>query len=131
MTDADDYDLAMDLIALLFLGGNRRTFPDHGGTLDRALEDSRGHLSDELNSALTFSQTTVGRRCNQLPQILHAAVEIGLIDWSGFSMNNFTLKLNRESARLNAVRANSSTAEFEARGKRLVALIDAEEASKA
>lgn len=131
MTDADDYDLAMDLIALLFLGGERRTFPDHGGTLDRALEDCQGQLSDELNSALTFSQTNVGRRCNQLPQILHAAVEIGLIDWSGFSMNNFTLKLNRESARLNAVRANSSTADFEVRGKRLVALIEAEEASKA
>jgi hypothetical protein len=58
-------------------------------------------------------------------------VEIGLIDWSGFSMNNFTLKLNRESARLNAVRANSSTVEFETRGQRLIALIEAEEASKA
>jgi hypothetical protein len=131
MTYADDYDLAMDLIALLFLGGERRVFPDHGGTLDRALQDCSGQLSDDLNSSLTFSQTNVGLRCNQLPQILHAAVEIGLIDWSGFSMNNFTLKLNRESARLNAVRANSSTADFEARGKRLVALIEAEEAAKA
>jgi len=131
MTYADDYDLAMDLAALLFLGGDRSTFPDHDGILDRALQDCIGHLSEELNSALTFSQTNIGLRCNQLPQILHSAVEIGLIDWSGFSMNNFTLKLNRESARLNAVRANSSTAEFESRGKRLVALIEAEEASKA
>lgn len=131
MTYADDYDLAMDLIALLFLGGDRRTFPDHGGVLDRALQDGLGQLSDDLDSTLTFTQTNVGLRCNQLPQILHAAVEIGLIDWSGFSMNNFTLKLTRESARLNAVRANSSTTEFEARGKRLVALIEAEETSKA
>jgi hypothetical protein len=131
MTYADDYDLAMDLIALLFLGSDRQTFPDHGGILDRALQDCSGHLSDELNSSLSFTQTNVGLRCNQLPQILHAAVEIGLIDWSGFSMNNFTLKLTRESARMNAVRANSSTAEFETRGKRLVALIEAEEAAKA
>jgi hypothetical protein len=131
MTFADDYDLAMDLIALLYLGGERRVFPDHGGILDRALQDSTGHLTDDLNATLTFTHTNIGLRCDQLPQILHAAVELGLIDWSGFAMNKFTLKLNRESARLNAVRANSSTADFEFLGKRLQGLIEAEEVAAA
>lgn len=131
MTSADNYDLAMDLIALLHLGGERKIFPDHGGILDQALQDSLGYLSEDLDGSLTFSTTNVGLRCDQLPQVLHAAVELGLIDWTGFAMNKFTLKLSRESARLNAVRANSSTAVFETLGKRLVSLIEVEEFAKA
>jgi hypothetical protein len=126
----DDYELAMTLIALLYLGGSRRTFPDHSGYLDHGLRDCIDGLPKSLAKSLSFSFTNVGLRCCELPMILQCALEIGLIEWTGFSMDSFTLKISREDARMNAVAADHSTADFEIMGAALVSAIELDEQNR-
>lgn len=120
----DDYDLAMHLMALLYLGSDRRRFPDHSGYLDNALKNCQDILPLSLRNTLSFSITGVGSRCDQLPMILICAVEMGLIRWDGFSMNNFELTMTLEDARMNAVSADHSSKEFAKIGHVLVKTLE-------
>ncbi len=129
--DISVYELAMDLTALLYLGGERRIFPDYGGLLDKALSRTLETLPENLKSNLTFTETTIGFRCDQLPIILHSAVEIGLADWKGFAMNTFLIKLTEQDARMNAVRAGHSTKEFTELGRELIEALTSLEAETA
>lgn len=69
------------LIALFALGCRGETLDLRGGVLDRTLHSVKtslpGALSDEH---LTFSVTSVGLRCLELPEILVAAQEMLLIN---------------------------------------------------
>lgn len=75
------FDRAELLIALFALGSRGETLDLRGGVLDRALHSVRtslpGVLSDEH---LTFSVTSIGLRCLDLPEILMAAQEMLLIN---------------------------------------------------
>lgn len=68
------YDQAELLVALWKLGAGAEMMPTSHGILDRALEGVKESLPEELAS-LTFSTTSVGLRCYELPDILLAAQE--------------------------------------------------------
>jgi hypothetical protein len=72
---ASRYEQAELLTALWRLGaGENDMMPTSHGILDRALEAVKDELPPELSS-LTFSSTSVGLRCYELPDILLAAQE--------------------------------------------------------
>lgn len=120
---ADKYDLAQDFTALLALGGDLRVFPVNGNIIDLALSKCIDGLSKDLSDQLTFSGTGPDRTCDQLPDILQAAEELGIISRHENGPDEFTLKLSRDSARLNAIRAESTTSLFEQNGAFLVETI--------
>lgn len=68
------YDQAELLVALWKLGADTEMMPTSHGILDRALEGVKDRLPAELAS-LSFSTTSVGLRCYELPDILLAAQE--------------------------------------------------------
>ena len=71
---AGRYDQAELLAALWKLGAGDTMMPTSHGILDRALEGIRERLPTEFAS-LSFSTTSVGLRCYELPDILLAAQE--------------------------------------------------------
>jgi len=68
------YDQAELLVSLWKLGAPHKTLPTSHGILDRALHQVKDDLPPELAS-LTFSSTSIGLRCYELPDILFAAQE--------------------------------------------------------
>lgn len=68
------YDQAELLVALWKLGAEDLLLPTSHGILDRALDTMKRKLPPELSS-LSFSPTSIGLRCYELPDILLAAQE--------------------------------------------------------
>jgi hypothetical protein len=72
------HEQAEVLMSLLVLGG-AQVIPDHAGILDRALNQFQDELPATLE--LSFSTTSVGLRCFELPGILLACGETGMVEW--------------------------------------------------
>ena len=72
------YEKAEVLMSLLVLGG-ASVIPDHGGFLDRALNQFQSELPSSLN--LSFLNSMVGLRCFELPDIIMACHETGMVEW--------------------------------------------------
>jgi len=75
---AGRYGQAELLVALWKLGSQEPMLPTSHGILDRALNAMKEKLPPELGS-LSFSPTSIGLRCYELPDILLAAQEAMLI----------------------------------------------------
>lgn len=71
----DRYERAELLTALWKLAAEDRPMPTSHGILDRALRAKSSELPGELVDDLSFSVTSVGLRCLDLPDILLAAQE--------------------------------------------------------
>lgn len=86
------YEQAEILTALLVLG-DLEIVPDHGGILDRAL--NRIYRDNKTASLLdlSFSTTSVGFRCFELPAIIRASIETGMMGWQSSDMRHLRLKL--------------------------------------
>jgi len=96
------YDQAELLAALWKLGAGDDMMPTSHGILDRALETLKSDLPVEL-SELTFSTTSVGRRCYELPDILLAAQEAMLTSEPNPTYLSTVVTLSPEQARELAV----------------------------
>jgi hypothetical protein len=110
------YDDAEVLCSLLVLGG-ATSFPDHSGILDRALHATVGESYKHLN--LSFSTGSVGFRCFELPEIIMASQETGMIEWRIGDMRYCVLKISVEEAREIAIMVDTISS-FEVLGQRLV-----------
>lgn len=112
------YDQAEVLTALLVLGGLCRV-PDHSGILDRALRRCHDDLPAELRSTLSYSETSVGLRCLELPTIVLAGLETGLFAWTDRGMAVLQLRLSPSLAREEAVAHGALISTYLEIGKQL------------
>jgi hypothetical protein len=96
------YDQAELLAALWKLGAGDEMMPTSHGILDRALETLKSDLPPELGE-LTFSTTSVGRRCYELPDILLAAQEAMLTSEPNPTYLSTVVTLSPEQAKELAV----------------------------
>jgi hypothetical protein len=114
------YDKAEILMSLLVLGG-AHVIPDHGGILDRALAEFSQTLPAPLQ--LTFSTTGVGFRCFELPDILFACQETGMVEWETGDMRILRIKLPLDQASEIAF-TNHSIVAYQKIGQELVVAIE-------
>jgi hypothetical protein len=73
--------------------------PTSHGLLDRALLDVQDRLPSPLNAELTFSVTSVGLRCYELPEILLAAQEAMLTSEPNPTYHATVVTLDEEEAK--------------------------------
>ncbi|MBL0951115.1 MAG: hypothetical protein IBJ08_10595 [Pseudomonas sp.] len=107
----DRYQIAELLTALWRLGAPDERMPSSHGILDRALFELREVLPDTLVHGLTFSNSSVGLRCLQLPSILLAAQEALLTSEPNPTYLSTQVTLDDDLARQIAVGAGLSTSE--------------------
>lgn len=115
----DRYAIAELLTALWRLGAPDERMPTSHGILDRALHELRNDLPKGLVGDLTFSNTSVGLRCLQLPTILLAAQEALLTSEPNPTYLSTEITLDEDLARQIAVGAGLTTREARAIGGRL------------
>lgn len=94
---AGRYDQAEMLVALWKLGAGNEMMPTSHGILDRALSSIKERLPADLSS-LTFSTTSVGLRCYELPDILLAAQEAMLTSEPNPTYLSTVVTLRKEEA---------------------------------
>lgn len=116
---ADKYQSAELLTALWRLGGPEERMPTSHGILDRALYRIRDALPPSLASALTFSHSSVGLRCFELPAILLAAQESLLTSEPNPTYLATDVTLEEDSARQIVIGASMSTREARSIGHQL------------
>ncbi|TLX17048.1 hypothetical protein [Rhizobium sp. MHM7A] len=114
------YEQAEVLTSLLVLGG-ATDIPDHSGILDRALGEVGQGLPAPLK--LTFATTSVGFRCFELPDIILACHETGLVEWQHGDMRVLKLRLPIEHA-FEIAFTNLSIASYQETGQTLVAALE-------
>jgi hypothetical protein len=85
------------LVALWKLGAGTELMPTSHGVLDRALDSIKSRLPPEL-AVLTFSTTSVGLRCYELPDILLAAQEAMLTSEPNPTYLSTVINLREEEA---------------------------------
>jgi hypothetical protein len=120
---SDRYESAELLTALWQLGGQEDRMPTSHGILDRALYAVREQLPAGLRDALSFSHTSVGLRCFELPAILLAAQEALLTSEPNPTYLSTDVILEEDSARQIVVGASISTAEARQIGRALRAAV--------
>lgn len=91
------YDQAELLVALWKLGADKSLLPTSHGILDRALDAMKRKLPPELGS-LSFSPTSIGLRCYELPDILLAAQEAMLTSEPNPTYLSTLVTISREVA---------------------------------
>lgn len=116
---ADRYQSAELLTSLWKLGGEASRMPTSHGILDRALYAMRDELPAALRGGLTFSNTSVGLRCFELPAILLAAQESLLTSEPNPTYLSTDVMLDEDSARQIILGADLSTSEARQIGKTL------------
>ena len=98
------------LTSLWLLGGERLIrMPTSHGILDRALLALQARLPEPLRSSLTFSNTSVGLRCLELPAILLAAQEALLTSEPNPTYLATDVMLDEDGARQIVLGADLST----------------------
>lgn len=107
----DRYAIAELLTALWCLGAPKEPMPSSHGILDRALFALRDQLPGSLVGDLTFSNSSVGLRCLELPTILLAAQEALLTSEPNPTYISTQVTLDNDHARQIAVGAGLSTSE--------------------
>lgn len=114
------YEHAEILMSLLILGG-ATAIPDHNGIFDRALSEVCQRLPAPVK--LTFSTTSVGFRCFELPDIILACQETGMVEWQDGDMRVLKPLLPLIDAVEIAFTYNSINS-FQETGNRLVAALE-------
>jgi hypothetical protein len=122
---ADKYESAELLTALWHLGGAQERMPTSHGILDRALFRVRDALPEALADTLTFSNTSVGLRCFELPAILLAAQDSLLTSEPNPTYLSTDVLLEEGDARQIVVGAKLSTKEARSIGQQLRAAVAA------
>ena len=107
----DKLESARLLTALWQLGGPEERMPTSHGILDRALNRVLQRLPAQLRDTLTFSNSSVGLRCFELPSILLAAQEALLTSEPNPTYLSTEITLEEDSARQIVVGASLSTRE--------------------
>jgi len=69
------YELANYLVATWRIARPTDKLPTSHGVLDRALEKALPMMAPQFRTALSFVETSIGRLCSELPDILRAAQE--------------------------------------------------------
>lgn len=118
------YERAELLTAIWKLGTANEMMPTSHGILDRALSDEREALPAALTDDLTFSVTSVGLRCLELPDILLAAQEAMLTSEPNPTYLSTVVTLDEEEARQIVLSHGLSTSDARAIGERLRATVD-------
>lgn len=118
------YDQAELLAALWKLGADEVMMPTSHGLLDRALEALSSELPPEL-AELSFSTTSVGRRCYELPDILLAAQEAMLTSEPNPTYLSTVVTLSPEQAKELAVMHGVGIRKATQLGQRLVECVSA------
>ena len=116
---SNSYERAELLTALWRLGAPHDRMPTSHGILDQALREERSHLPPALGDELTFSVTSVGLRCLELPDILLSAQEAMLTSEPNPTYINTIVTLDEEAARQVVLSHGLSTAEARQMGVRL------------
>lgn len=111
------YVKAEILMSLLVLGG-ADVIPDHAGILDRALNQFQPELPASLN--LSFMNSIVGLRCFELPDVIMACHETGMVEWKHGDMRFLKPRLPATHAAEIAFEHGSIPA-FESLGAKIVA----------
>lgn len=127
MSGPSRYDYAEFIAALWKLGADQEhqeRMPTSHGILDRALESVRNRLPKEYRDGLTFSMTSVGRRCLELPDILLAAQDALLTSEPNPTYLTTEVILSEGSARQIVVRNGLSTSEARELGSALRISVD-------
>jgi hypothetical protein len=114
------YAQAEILISLLVIGG-ATAIPDHSGILDRALSEVSQRLPAPVK--LTFATTSVGFRCFELPDIILACLETGMVEWQHGDMRVLKLRLPVEEA-FEIAFTNLSIASYQETGRILIAALE-------
>ena len=122
---ADKYESAELLTALWRLGGSGNLMPTSHGILDKALFRIKNELPTALSETLTFSNTSVGLRCFELPAILLAAQDSLLTSEPNPTYLSTVVLLDEDSARQIVVGAALSTREARRIGELLHGEVDA------
>jgi hypothetical protein len=113
---ADRIEIAELLTALWRLGAPGERMPTSHGILDRALYAVHSSLPARLREALTFSRTSVGLRCLELPYILLSAQEALLTSEPNPTYLATDVILEEDAARQIVVGASISTRDARAIG---------------
>jgi hypothetical protein len=113
------YDQAELLTALWSLGSGEDRLPTSHGILDRALKDCLAEIPQVLRNGLSFSDTNVGLRCFQLPDILLAAQEALLTSEPNPTYLSTLVTLDEDGARQIVVSHGISTIQARKIGEHL------------
>jgi hypothetical protein len=113
---ADRIEIAELLTALWRLGAPGERMPTSHGILDRALHSVWDRLPPQLREALTFSNTSVGLRCLELPAILLSAQEALLTSEPNPTYLSTDVILEEDAARQIVVGASIPTRDARAIG---------------
>lgn len=98
------YDVAMDLVTMLYLGGDRRVFSDKDGTLEKAIARNLTSLPNSFSNYLSHG---VGSRPSWLGDVLAAATELEMITWQGDALDEFVINYDDANALLRAAAINT------------------------
>lgn len=121
----DRYQRAELLTALWRLGAPEEPLPTSHGILDRALFRLRDRLPAAIGQELSFSTTTVGLRCLELPAILLAAQEALLTTEPNPTYLSTQVTLDEDSARQIVVDADLSSSQARLIGAELLEAVKA------
>lgn len=113
------HDQAELLVAIWRLGAGDRPMPGTEGVLDRALEACAARLPFPLGG-MSFSTTSVGRRCLELPQVLLVAQQMMLIDAIAPAYRDYVVRMGEEDARVIVVAQGMSSEDGRLAGAELV-----------
>jgi len=91
-------DQAECLAALWCIGAGNRTLCDVGGAPDRALFAVRDELEAMFGLRVHFYETSVGRRCVELPNILLCMQECGYAECDGGTFTSYRMCMTPEAA---------------------------------
>jgi hypothetical protein len=101
-----EFDVAMDLVTLLFLGSERRIFSDCDGSLEKVIDC---HFPSLPNSFTEFFGTDdrAPKIKSKIGQVLAAATELEMITWIGDNLDQFEIKFDEKNAALRAAAINT------------------------
>lgn len=100
---ASKYDVAMDLITLLYLGGERRVFSDRSSSLAKAILLSLDSMPEDVRE---FFGNDGGAVRTRLGEVLGAATELEMLTWHGDDLEDFEIHTTGQQALMHSVAIN-------------------------
>ncbi len=97
---ATKWDVAMDLVTLLFLGGQGHVFSDSNGSLEKAIASKFSLLPATFKEF--FGSGNPETIKGLLGDVLSAATELDIVVWVGDELNQFEIKFDDKNAALRA-----------------------------
>lgn len=107
-------ELATFVAALWAIGpGRSELIPDVAGVLDLALQDIQDDLPPLIAGQLHFSETAVGVRCLELPQIVDWMQYAHLIEYDGSTFTKLRIMITEDTARMTMIDLGFMSAQYE------------------